>query len=201
VWLEIAALVTVICYTRYAGQTIEEIRKSRTATAKQLEEAERPWVSVGITVASPLVFDDAGAHMTIALHLNNHGHSPALRAVCETRLVRNFVENRSPDIERTELCKEAVEVSRNSQNAPVNTTWFPGDQPPIGVRVGISQADIHKELVLVACVAYQPQFTQTVYQTSVMYDVTLPEIRAVLPKMGAIPADQLILRSLETLAN
>ena len=183
---------------------------------KQLELAERPWISADFAIAGPLKFGSDGARVNIRIFLKNTGHSPAIHGMYDFRFLVPFLERPDPARERDDLCKEVEGRTELPRNRRFTQTWFPGDQNLVNVSLPIAQADIRKALVdtprslfpdqppttatigpvLVGCIAYRPSFAEVTYSTGYVLDLmqidpTSGVVLRIEPKPGEIPANAL----------
>jgi hypothetical protein len=124
-WLETAALIVVICYTHYAGRTLDEIRQQTFSVRKSADAAEsaartaqdtliaseRPWITVQADIVGPLTFDANGAHLPIRYRLKNIGHSPAVNVWGDQILYMPIDPQRDTNSERSRLCSETEKRS------------------------------------------------------------------------------------------
>ena len=226
--VEVVGIVVLIIYTFYtaemytanrdsanAAQTAAIAARSAAETAsKQLEMAERPWISADIAAITPLVFTADGGRMTVKISLRNQGHSPAVRGLVEPILMPAFLLHPDPAEVRTKLCKKLTEQAnmRPTEDYLLSSMWPPGEQPPSLYNILASRADIDKaqyvtprlwikdtkgvktiELYLITCIAYRPTFTNATYQTSYVIDLdTKNNPGLISPALGSsIPLNEL----------
>ena len=205
--IEVLGIAVLAVYTVYtikmytanrdsadAAKVAANAAKSAAETsAKQLEMAERPWMSANFVITSPLKFGGEGGRVTVSLLLKNSGHSPAMQGTYELKFIVPFLEHPDSFKEREEVCKRVEGGSALPHNRRFNATWFPGDQTPIDISLPITRSDIQNSLVdiprslfpdtplnfpkptiwpvLIGCIAYRPTFANTTYSTGYVLDL------------------------------
>jgi hypothetical protein len=190
-------------------------------SANQLELSQRPWVSANFSVASPLVFDQDGGHVSIFVVIKNTGHSPAVRGFYDFKLYPTFLRLPDPVEERETICKNVEGQSALQNNVKFSQTFFVDDN--IGSNIGLTMSpeqiknamvDIPESLfpnshpnnknwvewapiVLVSCIAYRPFFADKQYHTGYIFsldrvDPKSGNILMLKPTVGtSIPANEL----------
>jgi len=143
--LEIAALIVVICYTRYAGQqvrtmndTLEEIRK-QTGSSEQAAKAAKS----GADTASDTLRLDQRAWLTIykfelpseprmgtpiqiGFFIQNTGRTPALDEYTETLVVSSVTEPKPPSTFKSALHFRNNIITPGTNNTrSTSETWIP----------------------------------------------------------------------------
>jgi hypothetical protein len=197
----------------------EAAKRAADTAGRELELSERPWVSADLTLVGPLVFDKDGAHVTARLSLKNSGHSPAVRGFYNIDFFAPFLMHPDPRKRRDDLCKNTTGESALPSNAWLSKTWFPGDQPPVDIKIGMSERDIHAAMVeipdalfpnareryginpprppyifpvVITCIAYRPSFADVQYHTSLVLDLLRRDPKkAIDPNKGDIPVSDL----------
>ena len=90
-------------------------------TDQTLKAEQRPWVSLkSMDVVSDLIWMPDGAHLDIHFALKNTGHSPAVRAVTNSKAFVMFGREPNPQTAQTRLCDE---TRKNN----IGDAIFPGD--------------------------------------------------------------------------
>lgn len=88
--------------------------------------SQRPWLSVNVSVASALTFDEQGVHITLNIALSNVGKMPAMGVQIHPEIYLISPVKLDATEERKRLCREAVE--RNPDQGHV---IFPDQQPAV----------------------------------------------------------------------
>lgn len=181
-----AARLTLIFLVAYTGLTLvvayqsirsaDATKKSADTAATQLELTQRPWVYVkDAEVASPLVIDKDGAHVTLNITLHNSGPSPAVGVSLVPRLyVFPAQESTIPPVER--LC------DAHNYFGPGITHGlmiFPNSDSPLqSMTVTLGNNEImngaHHGVIMYSpfiCVLYRPTFRDTGpgYSSAIQY--------------------------------
>jgi hypothetical protein len=173
--------------------TRESIRISADAlkiSRETLIAAERPWISIAMTILGPLTFSAKGAEISIGVELKNHGHSPAMN-------VRNFVVF---DPTGGQKGHDFCEFQRVRTAAMFAQVVFPNETI---LRTHIAHADISEfekaaakygatPSSLTACVDYVSTFDDIRHQTQLTADLyraaPSPEGFALInPSDGSVP--------------
>jgi hypothetical protein len=228
-WLKlgvsIATLLVVGAYTALSAFQLVELKISAEAAkrsaetgSKEFELSQRPWVSItDVTPASPLVFDNDGAHITIEFWHSNTEHSPAVDSFDQSDFLATYGYTPDPVKKREEFCNFAGARSEKVHGTKLKEyaqTWFPNQPIPMTMQISISTADIKKAMVeipgnmipghplppvdffaptFIFCTAYRPTFTDAQYHTG--YILKLIEIKTQkFPKFrqrGEIPPNEL----------
>jgi len=172
-------------------QSADAAKSASETSAKQLEMAERPWISLNFTVRSGLSFKNGEGRIIIGMIPNNVGHSVAAGVEYELRFIVPFLERPDPASIRDRLCQDLEGRSALPHNKRFHQTWFPGQQPEVIINLPISAKDIHAGMVdiprslfpdsppkptniwpiLIACVAYRPSFVNVRYSTGYIIDL------------------------------
>lgn len=155
-----------------------------------MQAEQRPWVSAGIGISSPLEFKpDAGAFIGIQYTIRNTGKSPALNTHFRSKLVAlrysKFIHEEIIDSQNA-LC----DPLRNTDQYILNITVFPGDAITGSESVGITKEGLsfalaarefgrfaHKgyiSLAVVACIDYQLPFEAGHHQTRYAFELGVP---------------------------
>jgi hypothetical protein len=104
-----------------SGLTRRSIEISESALKSSREAlivAQRPWVSIQMSLAGPLQFDDSGARIAVGIRLKNHGQTPAVNTRSFVVLDPNSAGKKGPN-----FCKD--QRGRNLTNFA--QVMFPGD--------------------------------------------------------------------------
>ncbi len=197
----VAIVVLTWFYVRYSKAQWETMNR-------QLELAERPWMSADVSIISPLEFDENGANITLRFQFKNGGHSPAVRTQFGVEFF-SIVGN--PQAEREKLCQQVGGQSALASNAPLLDTFFPGDQLPQDIQISLTRQGMQttaKEMggfiypEIIACIAYRPTFADAQYHTGLIfdllrYDPAHPYISlGIDTTKGNVPITSLVLRRL-----
>jgi hypothetical protein len=162
-----------------ALRTLKAIERQADLTHTEIALSHRPWVAVDVKVASPLIFDQRGAVLMLAVTMKNVGHSVAQNVSLWTDFAVGGVH------EWTQRQKELCNIMKQPQNENSDYGWllFP-DQTTVESRPLIARPDdINKALEtgpwkdsgsiglhLVGCVDYQPSFDlRKHHQTKFVY--------------------------------
>ena len=192
-WKFRVEIIGLIVLTVYAGFTIaiwhvskksaDAAKSAADTAAKQLEMAERPWVSVEMKIVTPFVFDSIGAGVGLQATLKNTGHSPAARVWAEAEMLPTM----PADVlaERDRYCNETK--AHSAANARIGDTIFPEEHTSQPWAMYIKRADAKRVYdqtgfispVIIACVVYRSTFNDSVFMTSKIRTVfwTTPEGR------------------------
>ena len=148
------------------------------AANKQLEMSERPWVyASNWSLSEPLSFAEKGGKISISAVLKNVGHSPAINARFDGRLI-SF----SSTLELHRLQVDYCHSLRDSlqKRPPIlglgGDTIFPGEQRSIDQVIGMNTTEVANGVkndpiqgkilpVLIGCVSYQFPFSSEYHQT------------------------------------
>ena len=203
-WLQLGVNVVlagigVFAVLIYGGQ-LREMGKTTQATivaanaaakqaeisSRQLELAERPWITIKTNITSPLTYygGKAGAVMHIHTTVTNTGTTPAVGIFVNGELYTGWPES-NPYDERRKLCQglgqNAAQAGDilfpNASQDHAITLQILGKDIPEAVRRSGFGSDAYTATIIV-CVNYRPFFRpETRYYTGVKYDV-LPMVPA-----------------------
>jgi hypothetical protein len=166
---------------------------------KEMQAAQRPWVSANIQIAGPLVFEANGSSIPLKITLKNTGDTPATRILAIPRL---FVREKQP-MDLLAIQKRRCEAGRRPPvpSGGIGYTLFPGDTvteyntPTMTHDEFGSQQTIAPFIVV--CINYQFTYSGENHQTAAMYtlmrvDPTRPGMAFVIkPQDGSVPIDKL----------
>src|SRR6266545_2296833 len=185
-------------YNRLTRITADAAKSAADTSAKQLEIAERPWISASLSLGGPLVINKDGVRLIVVLSMNVSGHSPATQVRTEVVMFPVFLRHPDPVVKLMEVCKSAesnVPIPTFPKDMSQGTRWFsqtffPGSQPQTATNIGISQSDIESvyaiaggmgfdggfqvpkgrpvEINVVGCVGYRTPLINTQYHTGVI---------------------------------
>lgn len=186
VLIALGLLIVNICQTRATKKAAKATQSAAETAAKQLEMAERPWISANIRLASDLTFDADGGHIEVRTILTNSGHSPAQTWMNSTLIVGPNGKN---------ILDEAKQFAEQTQATERTNPWiaesvFPGVEsvPRIDTN-SVKRSDIENavqfmrkqypgvaflpriDITLVVCIAYTPTFTKADYRTTYIYKI------------------------------
>lgn len=183
--LQRAAWLTFWAVFIYAGITLAMWRATNKAanaakesadiTAKQFELSQRPLVSFYPTINRALSISPDGAQIGVEISYTNKGHSPAMKFWHNIEMLPTTVDAIA---KREELCAQTK--AQQAVNERMTDTLFPEDNFVQTYIVGVDKPAInfarsanHGYMlpVIVACVAYQPNFSDSVYTTGRIFDV------------------------------
>lgn len=166
--------------------------------AKQLEMAERPWISADLAVGGPLVFGADGAKMPVVLSITNSGRSPATRVEVTVEWFPIFLDRPDPFLRLMNVCKSVEAASSTiSPEAVKNGAHymsriiFPGKQPSQIYVLSMDRADIQEgisgiakhlfpgyapkrralQIDVLACIGYRPPFLEAQYHTGIITEL------------------------------
>jgi hypothetical protein len=115
--------------------TIAAMKESNRINRESYTYSQRAWVSCNVVMADDLIFDVNGASVTLGCVFNNTGHSPALKALFQARVI---VDVRwDPQAEQNHVCADA--------ETRIGADVFPGE-PVANVRMAHIGDDKLKEL-------------------------------------------------------
>jgi hypothetical protein len=213
-FLEIAALIIVVCYTRYAGQqagaaiNAADAAESAAITAsRQLEMLDRPWIKEVVRPAANLLADRGAFSWAVTIRIDNIGRSVATNIYPRTELIApkggDFIDG--PRKRVIELCKDASQQAANLKKDPTlwDTSVFPGDPVEVGRGPILWPKDVEAatidggknlgksvSLMLVGCIAYDYPTASKFHETGFVYvvvhndDVSIPESARVFFSIG-----------------
>lgn len=173
---------------------------------QQLEVAQRPWISVAVSLAGPFTFTaDGGATLKVQFDLKNIGNSPARDVWIESEVFLLDEERHDTVEEQSKLCEPMRRVSNS-----FGEFLFPGEgfhAPTLDVT--IRQANVAKALkrstsgggitpTIIGCADYRFAFTEDHHQTSFIYyllqnDPHRRHPSVIDPQSGSIPVEYLLL--------
>jgi hypothetical protein len=211
-----AAITLAIWYA--TNKTAKAAKETADTTAKQLELAERPWMTAKIIGGEFDFQEDGSASFKAAIVMKNIGRSPAIAidngfSVILPKREALFTE---PLAKQKELC----DALRKRQAKPIETTGisilFPNEETsPLGFSTSIPKewidqaalpptaTDPHRVIfagILVGCVDYQFTFTGNHHQTGYIYEISRREPTARNPNFPymlqigvSLPPDRIIL--------
>lgn len=189
-WIGTATLILVGIYAWYARQqaiatdiaanaakkSAEAADRQSQTSARQLELAERPWVFANVAVASPLIFDANGAHITLRFIFKNTGHSPAVGVWVDPEFYAMYPTRPHPIDERRRLCNEIIQRSPGAGD-----TVFPGADTVQDITINMNKEDMDRsakalggflQAAVIVCIAYRPTFRDDArYYTGMIYDI------------------------------
>jgi hypothetical protein len=103
------AIFTVRMY--YANRdSADAATQSANTASRQLEMADRPWVTIDIMIASPLTYEKDRVTMTFDFIPKNIGHSPAQNVLIVPELLPVFMGDDLRDMQKR-ICDSANQVT------------------------------------------------------------------------------------------
>ena len=197
-----------------ADRSAEAAEQTAKAAALQAEVADRPWLSVEVSITGPLEYRDNGLFLMTDVTVTNWVRSPATGFTIGGELIPMGIS----DIDFNELTER--ERVCNSAKEPVNaspyafSTLFPGRAEPRQTYWGPSgRFSVDEALkkgkgtivpLVFVCATYHTAYSDSVHQTAVVlgvWDAGDPPDRAnyrgvTLNGAKTIPASRLILKPL-----
>ena len=178
-----AYATTVLVFIGLGGviaalRTLWEIERNTTAFI----HSQRPWISVETAIASPLVYDDHGAHITIIAALKNVGQMPAIGVWVDPLMYIQAPNKPTADDERVRMCGDIPKRTKLGRVAfPGETVHYcyqisaPGSEIEASCRAifgdAASEAKMYSAKVILA-VAYRTAIDkETCYHTAPIYDL------------------------------
>jgi hypothetical protein len=160
--------------SRAIQQAFSAAKSTAEATARQLELAQRPWISIDTFIESPLTFTPEGsAKVSVNFVIRNVGNTPAKALSVEPKISIASQGEQDPVVQRSKVCEE----NRN-QGAGADGTLFPKVEFTKSVTFLGDAKDIVKESqrtgsfspVVIVCASYQSTFDDSArYTTGVIY--------------------------------
>ena len=141
-------------------------------SADQLEIAERPWVSLEPTIASPLWINENGANLDLSIRLRNSGLSPAIGTFAYPKFFPFVGTSQETESQKTKTCELATTSSENSdddlypgsETTQIRRFHWPKEELKANTREGFTIMQI------VICVAYRNAFNKRAYSSAYSYD-------------------------------
>lgn len=193
---------TYYYYVIKPSQESAEVEKAPTPIP--ISVADRPWLSVEVAPAGPLVFDGDNVHLRVAYQVRNTGRSVAVGVTINAAVVVPQDMNayfKEPIERQKRLCENVT--------SGVNSTTIFMDKPLVSVvGYGLRRQDMESRrigdsdmaiLMIVGCVDYQFVDRSSHHQTGFIYEVNEldPEKGPAHPLAITIgknvPADRLVL--------
>ncbi len=219
-WATWSAVGAAIIYASIAAYQACQMKKSTDAAIdaaraasraaeiahKQLEATDRPWVSVGISINSPLTHDKAGVHVTFSFTPQNVGRSPAQGIYMVASLIAGLNVTNVPEWRKQQkkICDWTTSKERagvipgyilfpethltqesylQSSNAEIEAYW--ATLPPVALHAEVPMG-------IVGCIGYFGAST-TPHHTGFMFGlVTKDRIPIDVSKTVPIPKESLI---------
>jgi hypothetical protein len=183
----------------------EAARKQAVSVQYQLEAADRPWISVDVSINSPLTYDSNGVHLSFAFVPKNLGRSPAQNIYISPRLVPAFMGDDLREIQKR-ICKPLAAQDRTT-NFP-GYILFPGDHYIQEITIGMSIEELNSRyskwklsqgmnelipIALVGCVDYTFESSQRHHQTGFVFEVLMRAGGLVLRSKTPLAPESLML--------
>jgi hypothetical protein len=180
-------LRTMIAGVDRARDTAEAAKVTAETGRKELELSERPWVSVDVSIAKPLVFDPQGGTISLRWVLKNVGHSPAAGTAVVAKLRFWNPPTIDLDKEQKALCGPIHDLpDLPGVSRTMGDTLFPTDQETKTRQLSFDTKDVELGIVrtknakpviipaIVGCVDYQFEFAPGHHQTGFIRIVAVP---------------------------
>jgi hypothetical protein len=197
-----------IIQSQSARESANAAKGSADTSAKQLEAAERPWISFELSLASPLVFDKDGATLTVTVLRKNIGSSPAIRVQTSAIWFPVFLRHPDPTKKLMDLCKQtdsnaSIPITPDAISKGINfmsQTIFPEQPSQQRYLLHLSPADIEQgvhgifdslnfgvahdpkdrsfDSVVEACIGYHASFIGTQYRTGMVMNLSRHDFSA-----------------------
>jgi hypothetical protein len=209
-WAEIAGLILLAIYTAYtikmycANEEAANAAASAANTAAKTLEMDRPYVSIEVVPTSDLQFTAAGqGYLRLGSTAINYGRNPALNAKIWVQFLSQAKGSPKSETDPTAFCENLPNHGKPSvegvwggtyfPQVPYRASWIAEDQGPAGTQI--------PKLFLptiIACVAYQSQFSKDWLYTGKMYTVMVARNDklggALAPTRGhTVPQNKLVL--------
>jgi hypothetical protein len=185
-WVEIFGAAVLTVYTYYTAKMYCANRDAANAatfaaktSAKELELSERPWVSSQMAIDGPFEFNVNGVNVHIKFQLTNTGHSPALATQISPQMTSAFSEGQSAVELLTHTCSAMTRAV--IQGPGFGVALFPNQPLEETISFGMGKEDLQKAIKrtnditwpsLVVCIGYRSTFTDTVYHTGYILDLS-----------------------------
>jgi hypothetical protein len=171
-----------------SGQ-LQQMQVASVVASKQLELLDRPWISVGFTVESPITFTSDQVRVTFRAHFKNVGHAVATNIVIAQNAFLTPDPFRTVLPRQKALCDKTATDTTAMNNGRLEMTLFPGTEDnSLGIGAGVSMPDIMANLLdthltpafhdkvfgpvfLIGCVDYQYAASPIHHQTRFAYEV------------------------------
>jgi len=169
------------------------------AIEREFELSHRPWVSVALNIASPIVFDPDGMRVTIRFELRNTGNSPAIRTMIDVALDANWEQAQIDSNWKTCCDKPTIPIADY-----VSVTLFPGDPYPWDMEFTMPKETIEANrdpiegrfvhLTVMGRVGYEFSFAKGQRTTPFIYEIVRsdgPRLPLEPPRVGRseLPGD------------
>jgi len=201
------AFFAATIYAFIAAYQANEMRKTALASQGQLalmRDADRPWVTMDVSISSPLTYDSSGVRVNFNFTPSNIGHSPAQNIWIDPRLTPAFMGD-----DLTEVQKGICEKAQPPHKGLLSYLLFPGQHYTQPIGLGMSVADINSHwgklppsieqpdpipIALVGCVDYTYESSPRHHQTGFALDVLMRDGRLPLKSKTPLAPQDLILR-------
>jgi hypothetical protein len=194
--LEIIAVLAACAIAYFTFRTLGEVAKQADSAQaqvgllqKQLEAADRPWVSIKIAPTYPITVSGESQQFRFSIELKNVGHSVATNVTVKYRVVApkwGDTVFKEPVNQQKAICGIPPNSSiRDPDSEP--RTLFPGEVGPGGLSTALSREEMRigaipfKDTarigriffapVLVRCVDYTFASAIRHHQTGFIYDI------------------------------
>ena len=126
IWVAIGTLKVIARQTKAA----EDAAETALLNTKAFIHSQRPWISIGISLESELLYDEQGAHITIGIAVQNVGQVPAMGVWINPAFFVPASAKHDVREERKRLCGEIAKTTE------IGLVLFPGQ--PITQRFRIT---------------------------------------------------------------
>jgi hypothetical protein len=211
----LAIATAVLSYIAFnTDRAVHDSAKAANDANKFNAAGLRPWVFIDGTPATPLHYDNHGAHVGISMTVGNSGRSPARYVLFDAKIL-SWVD---PAVtERDKVCAELrkPKVLPNGVNALFGSSagflLVPGQNVGWTPIITMSPDDIlrwktmvvSQPLIIVGCVGYFSTFSEEEHTTRLIWELDSKrdgkEWLLIKPSDGDIPVEQLMLSRNPTL--
>jgi hypothetical protein len=100
-------LLLNLVQARATQQAANAARSTAEVTARQIELAQRPWISIDTLIVSPLTFTPGGAaQVTLKFAIRNVGSTPAKGLSVQPEMYIASRDKQDPVMERSKVCEQ-----------------------------------------------------------------------------------------------
>lgn len=167
----------------------------------------RPWVTILVAIASPMTYDDKGAHLTLNTVTKNIGKTPAISILVDTRMT---LLNDTIIAERDALCDRSRTAKETGFPITEDTGFllFPEQElrsprivtmPPELVKFWRAAKEKRIAPAVIGCIQYRSTLLKEPHSTRFQWELDKTESQrdfiTIDPSEGNIQADKLRLNS------
>jgi hypothetical protein len=160
---------------RAARDGAKATQRSVESSELQIELAERPWISVKVSVCGPLTVRTEGVYVPVLIELNNSGHTPAIGVGIDPQVHVLNVGKPHPFEALKKQCEGSLAregtggeiIFPGATFAQATTMQVPNEQ----IAEGAIKGNVYV-MALTVCVSYRATFKAAArYYTGVNYDL------------------------------